>query len=121
MHAREEGVAPGGAALLGIVVREECALVADAINVGSLADHQPAMVDTRLHPPDVVTHDEKNVGPPGGRGRSVAAARLSRRGLLCEERCSGADLLGRCGSARCEREGSTQPNQEAHETEDRET
>ena len=62
MHAGEEGVAAGGAALLGIVVREDRAFIADAIDVGRLADHQAAMVDARLVQADVVAHDEEDVG-----------------------------------------------------------
>ena len=38
------------------------ALVADAVDVGRLADHQAAMIDARLHPADVVAHDEQDVG-----------------------------------------------------------
>ena len=62
MHAGEEGVAPGGAALLGVVVHEDRALVADAVDVRRLPDHQAAVVDARLHPADVVAHDEQDVG-----------------------------------------------------------
>ena len=60
-HAGEEGIAAGRAALLGVVVHEHRAFVADAIDVGRLADHQAAMVDARLHPADVVAHDEEDV------------------------------------------------------------
>ncbi len=62
MHAGEEGVAAGGAALLGIVMREYRAFIADAIDVGRLADHQAAMIDARLVEADVVTHDEEDIG-----------------------------------------------------------
>ena len=62
MHAREEGVAPCGAALLGIIMREDRAFIADAIDVGRLADHQATMVDARLVKADVVAHDEEDVG-----------------------------------------------------------
>ena len=62
IHAGEEGVAPGRAALLGVVVHELGALLSDAVDVGRLADHQPSMVDARLHPADVVAHDEEDVG-----------------------------------------------------------
>ena len=47
---------------LGHVVHEDRAFVADAIDVRRFANHQAAMVDARLHPADVVTHDEKDVG-----------------------------------------------------------
>ena len=62
IHAGEEGIAPGGAALHGDVVHEDCALVPDAVDVRRFPDHQAAMVDARLHPADVVAHDEEDVG-----------------------------------------------------------
>ena len=65
MHAGEEGVAPGRAALLGVVGHEHRAFVADAVDVGRFADHQAAVVDARLHPADVVAHDEQDVGLVG--------------------------------------------------------
>ena len=45
-----------------IVMREDRAFIADAIDVGRLADHQAAMVDARLVEADVVAHDEEDVG-----------------------------------------------------------
>ena len=57
MHAGEEGVAPGRAALLGVVVMNIAPSLADAVDVGRFADHQAAVVDARLHPADVVAHD----------------------------------------------------------------
>src|SRR6516165_3008626 len=62
IHAGEEGIAPGGAALHGHVVHEDRAFVADAIDVWGFTDHQAAMIDMRLHKADVVTHDEEDVG-----------------------------------------------------------
>ena len=62
MHAGEEGVAPGRAALLGQIVHEDRALLPDAVDVGRFADHQATVVDARLHPADVVAHDEQDVG-----------------------------------------------------------
>ena len=47
---------------IGDVVHEHRALVADAVDVGRFADHQAAVVDARLHPADVVAHDEEDVG-----------------------------------------------------------
>ena len=67
MHAGEESIAPGGAALLGVVSHEDRAVIADAIDIRRLADHQTAMVDARLHDADVIAHDEENVGLAGGR------------------------------------------------------
>ena len=82
VHAGEEGVATGGAALLGVVVGEECPLVADAVDVRRLADHQAAVVDRRLHVADVVAHDEEDVrllGCPLGKGRSGPCGRTHRQ------------------------------------------
>ena len=73
IHAGEEGIAPGGAALHGDVVHEDRALVPDAVDVGRFPDHQAAVVDARLHPADVVAHDEQDVGlalGPGSAGHS---------------------------------------------------
>ena len=62
MHAGEEGVPSRRAALLGIVGHELRTLVAEAIDVGRFADHQATMINARLHPADVVAHDEQDVG-----------------------------------------------------------
>src|SRR5262245_27312897 len=62
MHSCEEGIAPRRAALLGIVVGELRALLPYAVDVRRFPDHQALMVDTRLHPADVVAHDEQDVG-----------------------------------------------------------
>ena len=67
VHAGEEGVPACRAALLGVIGHEDRAFVADAIDVGRFADHQATMVDARLHPTNVVTHDEENVGLAGRR------------------------------------------------------
>src|SRR5215831_3056983 len=61
MHAGKEGIASRGAALLCIVVCEECTFIADAIDVWCLSDHQPTVIDARLHPADVIAHDEEDV------------------------------------------------------------
>ena len=71
----KKALRPGRAALLGVIVREDRAFIADAIDVGRLADHQAAVVDARLHDADVVAHDEEDVG-------------LLRR-LLCRRRRAG--------------------------------
>ena len=47
---------------IGDVVHEHRALFRDAVDVGRFPDHQTAVVDTRLHPADVVAHDEQDVG-----------------------------------------------------------
>jgi hypothetical protein len=62
IHAGEEGIAAGRAALHGDVVHEDRAFLPDAVDVGRFPDHQAAVVDARLHPADVVAHDEENVG-----------------------------------------------------------
>jgi hypothetical protein len=36
--------------------------LADAVDVGGFTDHQTAMIDVRLHPTDIVAHDEEDVG-----------------------------------------------------------
>ena len=61
IHAGEEGIAPGRAALLGIVSHEDRAFITDAIDVGCFTHHPPAVIDARLHQADVITHDEEDV------------------------------------------------------------
>ncbi len=58
----KKAVAPGRAALLGVVVGELRAFLADLVDVGRLADHQALVVDARLHPADIIAHDEEDVG-----------------------------------------------------------
>ena len=62
IHAGEEGIAPGGAALHGEVVHELGTLTPDAVDVGCFAKPKAFMVDAGLHPADVVAHDEEDVG-----------------------------------------------------------
>ena len=62
VHAREKGIASGGATLHGDIVHHDRAFLADAIDIRRFADHQTAMIDARLHPADVVTHDKEDVG-----------------------------------------------------------
>ena len=76
LHAGDEGRPPRRAALLGVIVREHRAFVADAIDVGRFADHQTTVVDARLHPADIVAHDEEDIG-------------LLLLLLLCSGRCAG--------------------------------
>ena len=57
----KKALRPGRAALLGVVVGEHRAFLADLVDVGRLSDHQAAMIDARLHPADVVAHDEEDV------------------------------------------------------------
>ena len=57
----KKALRPGRAALLGVVVGEHRAFLADLVDVGRLSDHQAAMVDARLHPADIIAHDEEDV------------------------------------------------------------
>ena len=56
-----EGVAPRSAGLLGLVVAELRAFLTHTVNVGRLSDHQALVVDARLHPADIIAHDEDDV------------------------------------------------------------
>jgi len=47
---------------MGEVVHELGALLSDAVDIGRFAKPDALMVDARLHPADVVAHDEENVG-----------------------------------------------------------
>ena len=62
MHSGEEGVAPGGAARLGVVVHEDAAFVCDPVDVRCFPDHQAAMIAARLHEADIIAHDEQDIG-----------------------------------------------------------
>src|SRR5262249_55594253 len=59
MHAGEKGVTPGGAAFLCVVSHEDRTFIPDAIDIRRLTYHKTAVVDARLHPADVVAHDEE--------------------------------------------------------------
>src|SRR6266478_9716230 len=62
IHAREEGVAPGGAALLSVIGHKHRAFVRNPVDVWRFPDHQAAMIAARLHPADVIAHDEQDIG-----------------------------------------------------------
>ena len=78
------------AALLGVVGHELRTLFPDAVDVGRLADHQSLVVDARLHPADVVAHDEQDIGlfpfvrtgGFGGHDQFLADLDLVRRQLV---------------------------------------
>jgi hypothetical protein len=53
--------APGGAALLGIVISEQRAFIRDAVNVGRSAAHHPAMVGANIPHADVIRHNDDDV------------------------------------------------------------
>src|SRR5215472_6802141 len=61
MHAGEEGIATRRAALLGVVVGEQCTFIPYAVDVRRFPDHQATVIDARLHPADVIAHDEQDV------------------------------------------------------------
>jgi hypothetical protein len=61
IHAREEGVAPRRTTLLSVIGHEHRAFVRNPVDVRCFPDHQAAMIATRLHPADVIAHDEQDV------------------------------------------------------------
>ena len=61
MHAGEEGVTTRRAALLGVVLGKHRPFLADLVDVRRLADHQAAVINARLHPSDVIAHDEEDI------------------------------------------------------------
>ena len=67
IHPGHEGGPARGTALHGVKVHEEATLVRDAVDIGGLTHHQPAMIDRGLHEADVVGHDEQDVGLVCGR------------------------------------------------------
>ena len=61
VHAGEEGVTTRRAALLGVVLGKHRPFLADLVDVRRLADHQAAVINARLHPSDVIAHDEEDI------------------------------------------------------------
>jgi len=57
----DEGCAPGGAALLSVIVSESSALVANAVNVGRPVAHLAAIVVADVPPADVVAPENEDV------------------------------------------------------------
>src|SRR5881296_3309582 len=43
------------------LVHEGRTLMPDPVDIGSLANHQAAVIDARLHPADIVAHNEEDV------------------------------------------------------------
>src|SRR5271154_4735620 len=54
VHTGKERIAPGGATLHGQIVHKHRTFVSDTIDIWRLANHQPAVVDARLHPADII-------------------------------------------------------------------
>src|SRR5580704_11021741 len=50
-----------GAALLGVVIGEECSFFCDAVDVRRSAPHQAAVVGADIPHADIVGHDDQNV------------------------------------------------------------
>src|SRR5262249_43326323 len=63
IHACDKSISPGRAALHGVVCREHSTLVRESVDIGCFPEAEATMVGAHLHPPNVVAHDEKNVGP----------------------------------------------------------
>src|SRR5947208_11485282 len=61
IHAREEGIAPGRATLLSVVGHHDRAFFRNPVNVGRFPDHQSAVITARLHPADIIAHDEQDI------------------------------------------------------------
>src|SRR5882724_2172106 len=61
-HAREEGIAPGRATLLSVVGHHDRAFFRNPVNVGRFPDHHAAVITARLHPADIIAHDEQDIG-----------------------------------------------------------
>ncbi|EXI71476.1 MAG: hypothetical protein AW07_03538 [Candidatus Accumulibacter sp. SK-11] len=93
MHAGEEGVAPGRTALLGVVMHEDGTFLGDAVDVRRFADHQPTVVDARLHPANVVTHDEQDIGLARGRRRCRGSGWCRAEQRCCQGQCHGPQTV----------------------------
>ena len=58
---RDEGGAPGGAALLPVPVGEHRAFLGDPVDVGGLIPHDAVVVGADVEPADVIAPDDENV------------------------------------------------------------
>ena len=105
----DERGAPGGAALLTVIVCKGRALIADAIDVGDPIAHLAAAVVADVPPADVVTPEDENV-----RLASVCACRIEHNlvvlpklldksvGLLITSRSRAPqDLIDRAAAVDC--------------------
>ena len=76
--ARDEARAPGGAALVAVVVEEADPLVGDAVDVRRAIAHEAVAVGADVTDTDIVAPDHEDVGPFGGGGADGS-----------DERCDG--------------------------------
>ncbi len=74
MLAGQKRGAPGGAALLAVVVQEAEPFVRDAIDVRRLVAHQAVAVAAQVGDADVVAEDDENVGLRGGHSGSPGSS-----------------------------------------------
>jgi hypothetical protein len=106
-----EGGAPGGAALLGVVVREHPAFAGDPVDVGRFVAHDAVVVCADIVHTDVVAPDDDNVwlfSVRGGDGRNDSQATAegeNRQAEQCARTTEGATapavgFLG-CNQHRC--------------------
>ncbi len=71
--AGDECGPPRSAALLPVPIGESRALASDAVDVRGLVAHDPAVITTRVKPPDVVAHDDEDIRPLAVVGRLTPA------------------------------------------------
>ena len=111
--AGDEGRAAGGAALLGVVVGEDRALVADPVDVGRAVAHQALGVDRQVRLADVVAEDDEDVrfrrrllreGERARRNgeREAQAEYLHHLALHCRSRCQPHRRQGDSPGTACE-------------------
>src|ERR1041385_7851375 len=61
VHAGKERAAPSGTTRLSIVMHKHAAFLGNSVDVWGFAHHQAAMIAARLHPADIIAHDEQDV------------------------------------------------------------
>ena len=81
--AGDEGGAPRRARLLAVVVGEDRAFAGDAVDVGRAVAHHAAIVGADVPQPDVVAHDDQDVG--------LCRRRLGKRGCTHGKACHEAE------------------------------
>ena len=62
--------------------------MADAVDVGRFPDHQAFMVNARLHPADIIAHDEEDVGFLACASAAGAASGSARKTAVAVKRVS---------------------------------
>ena len=79
--AGDEGRPAGRATLLCVIVGKDHAFSGNAVNIGRLVAHHPAVIVAQVPVPDIIAHDDEDVGlirGLNGQSRNTQAQRRHR-------------------------------------------